>query len=403
MIGGFALLMLLVLGWKFLADPSLSAPTRDPAWYTWRAQVILEGDPVRVAQEWGPNGLFAGGYRVTVPLAGALLQQVVGIDRYTFSAYLMIGIPILTGLALGAALFRSRRDPLVVLTTLLATVALFLTTPYVGYLDNITVLFLLSLMIPFVHEARTSWGARTALFLIGIAAAFTHPTTCVIFGVVLMAVFGFHFLTSRFSFGAALRADAPMLMSVGFGMIAGLAMWVVGIWGKPASLAEAALPPPYTAKFFTDRLVEWVESLQPIVIVPFIVIAIVSTILLSRRTREPARTEDQVSIWWLIAFAGAATRVHGSDAALLPIHERLGGSDGSRRPRRVRRDPMAAARPARPCPRCRRGRCSARGRLARVRAHRRGAEPLGERGEPVGEPAGAHVARRGERGRRRRR
>ena len=323
MVGGFALLMLLVLGWKFLADPSLSAPTRDPAWYTWRAQVILESDPLRVAEEWGPNGLFAGGYRVTVPLAGALLQQVVGIDRYTFSAYLMIGLPILTGLALGAALFRSRRDPLVVLTTLLATVALFLTTPYVGYLDNITVLFLLALTIPFVHEARTSWGARTALFLIGIAAAFTHPTTCVIFGAVLMAVFGFHFLTSRFSLGAALRADGPMLMSVGFGMVVGLAMWVVGIWGGSASLAEAALPPPYTAEFFTDRLVEWVTSLQPVVIVPFIVIAIVSTILLSRRTREPARTEDQVSIWWLIAFAGAASVVTG---AAIPYYRFMNAS-----------------------------------------------------------------------------
>jgi MFS family permease len=322
-VGGFALLMLLALGWKFLADPSLSAPTRDPAWYTWRAQVILQGDPVRVVQEWGPNGLFAGGYRVTVPLAGALLQQVVGIDRYTFSAYLMIGLPILTGLALGAAWFRSRRDPLVVLTTLLATVALFLTTPYVGYLDNITVLFLLALMIPFVHEARTSWGARTALFLIGIAAAFTHPTTCVIFGVVLMAVFGLHFLTSRFSLGAALRADGPMLMSAGFGMIAGLACWVAGIWGKPASLAEAALPPPYTARFFTDRLIEWVGSLQPVVIVPFIVVAVVSTILLSRRTREPARTEDQVSIWWLLAFAGAASVLTG---AALPYYRFMNAS-----------------------------------------------------------------------------
>jgi MFS family permease len=261
--------------------------------------------------------LFAGGYRVTVPLAGALLQQVVGIDRYTFSAYLMIGLPILTGLALGAAWFRSRRDPLVVLTTLLATVALFLTTPYVGYLDNITVLFLLALMIPFMHEARTSWGARTALFLIGIAAAFTHPTTCVIFGVVLMAVFGLHFLTSRFSLGAALRADGPMLMSAGFGMIAGLACWVVGIWGKPASLAEAALPPPYTARFFTDRLIEWVGSLQPLVIVPFVAVAIVSTVLLARRTREPARTEDQVSIWWLLAFAGAASVLTG---AALPYY-----------------------------------------------------------------------------------
>ena len=322
-IVGFAGLMLLALGWKFLADPSLSAPTRDPAWYTWRAQVIIDADPVRVAEEWGPNGLFAGGYRVTVPLAGALLQQVVGIDRYSFSAFLMIGIPILTGLAFGAALFRSRRDPLVVLTTLLATVALFLTTPYVGYLDNITVLFLLSLMIPFVHEARESWGARTALFLIGIAAAFTHPTTCVIFGAVLMAVFGFHFLTSRFSLGAALRADGPMLMSVGFGMIAGLASWVVGIWGTPASLAEAALPPPYTAEFFTKRLIEWTVSLQPHVIVWFIVIAIVSTVLASRRTREPTRTEDQVSMWWLVAFVGVASVFTG---ATLPYYRFMNAS-----------------------------------------------------------------------------
>ncbi len=323
MIGGFALLMLLVLGWKFLADPSLSAPTRDPAWYTWRAQVIMEGDPVRVAEEWGPNGLFAGGYRVTVPFAGALLQQVVGIDRYTFSTYLMIGMPILTGLALGAAMFRSRRDPLVVLTTLLATVGLFLTTPYLGYLDNVTVLFLLSLMIPFVHEARTSWGARTALFLIGIAAAFTHPTTCVIFGVVLLAVFGFHFLTSRFSLGSALRSDGPMLLSVGSGMIAGLACWVIGIWGKPASLAEAALPPPYTAKFFSQRLVEWTLSLQPAVIVPFIIVAIVSTVFWARASRKPVRQEDQVSIWWLLAFAGVASVLTG---AALPYYRFMNAS-----------------------------------------------------------------------------
>jgi Major Facilitator Superfamily len=322
-IAGFAALLLLVLGWKFLADPSLSAPTRDPAWYTWRAQVVLEGEPVRVVQEWGPDGLFAGGYRVSVPVAGALLQQVVGIDRYSFSAFMMIGIPILTGLALGAAFFRSRKDPLVVLTTLLATVALFLTTPYVGYLDNITVLFLLALMIPFVDAARTSWGARTALFLIAIAAAFTHPTTCVIFGVVLMAVFGFHFLTSRFSLGSALKSDAPMLMSVGFGMIAGLACWVIGIWGKPASLAEAALPPPYSAEFFADRLMQWTGSLQPIVILPFIVIAIGSTILLARATREPARNEDQVSIWWLVAFAGAATVVTG---AAIPYYRFMNAS-----------------------------------------------------------------------------
>ena len=243
-------MLLVILGWKFMADPSISAPTRDPAWYTWRANVILQSSPVSVAQEWGPAGLFSGGYRITVPLAGALLQRVAGLDQYSFSAFLMIGMPVLTGLALGAGAFRSRRDPLAMLMTMIVSAALFLTTPYVGYLDNITVLFLLALTFPFLHAARTSWGARTALFLIAIAAAFTHPTTCVIFGVVLLAVFGFHFLTSRFSFGSALRSDGPMLMSVGFGMIAGLAMWVVGIWGKSASLADAALPPPYTKEFF---------------------------------------------------------------------------------------------------------------------------------------------------------
>ena len=203
--------MLGALGWRFVADPSLAAPTRDPAWYTWRANVVMQDDPGSIVRDWGPNGLFSGGYRVTVPLEGALLQRVVGIDTYSFAKFLMLGVPILTGLALGAGAVRSRKDPVAFLTMLLATVALFLTTPYVGYLDNITVLFLLALMLPFLQAARTSWGARTALFLIGIAAAFTHPTTCVLFGVTLLAVFGFHLVTSRFRLGRSAplrRADA---------------------------------------------------------------------------------------------------------------------------------------------------------------------------------------------------
>lgn len=306
-----ALILGLSLAWRFLADPSLSAPTRDPAWYTWRAQVILDANPNRVVQEWGPNGLFAAGYRVSVPVLGALLQRVAGIDRYTFSTLFMIGIPILAGLALASAFYRSRKRPLVIHMAMLAAAALFLATPYIGYLDNATVLLLLCLTIPFLDEARESWGARTALFLIGMAAAFTHPTTCVIFGGILLSVFGWHFLTSRFSFGAALKSDAPMLMSVGFGMFAGLACWVIGIWGSTASLAEAALPPPYTAEFFATRLKDWTLSLQPVVIVPFMLVAIGSTVLRSRRLRLPARAEDLASIWWLLAFAGAITVVTG--------------------------------------------------------------------------------------------
>jgi sugar phosphate permease len=324
-----ALLLLLALGWQFLLHPTITAPTRDPAWYTWRANVILESSPGSVVREWGPGSTFSGGYRITTPLAGALLQRVVGIDQYSFSAFLMIGIPVLAGLALGAGAYRSRKDPLIVLLCMLVAAALFLTIPYVGYLDNTLMLFLLCALLPFLGASRTSWGARSAVFLISVAAAFTHPTTCVIFGVVLLAVFGFHFLTSRFSFGAALRSDGPMLMSCGFGMIAGLAMWVVGIWGPSASLSDAALPPPYTKAFFLARLAQWVGSLQPLVIGPLIVVAIVSTILLARRERKPANTFDMVSIWWMLPFLGSFTfltsavvpyyRFMNATAAVMPL------------------------------------------------------------------------------------
>ena len=54
LIGAFAVVLLAAMGWRFVADPSLSAPTRDPAWYTWRANVILDDEPGIVAGEWGP-------------------------------------------------------------------------------------------------------------------------------------------------------------------------------------------------------------------------------------------------------------------------------------------------------------------------------------------------------------
>jgi hypothetical protein len=312
-LAGATILMLAALGWRFVQDPTLAAPTRDPAWYTWRANVIMEDDPASIVREWGPNGLFSGGYRVTVPVEGALLQRVVGIDTYSMAKFLMLGVPVLIGLALGAGAVRSRGDPTAFLVMLLATAALFLTTPYVGYLDDTTVLFLICLMLPFLGAARTSWGARTALFLIGIAAAFTHPTTCVLFGLTLIAVFGFHFITSRFRLGEALKADGPMLLSVGFGMVAGLASWVVGIWGVSANLKDAALPPPYAKAFFVDRLLEWIGSMQPVIVVPFIALAIGSTVLLARRERRPANAFDLTSAWWLLPLVGIGSIVLGTD------------------------------------------------------------------------------------------
>ena len=311
-IVGFALLLLLVLGGQLLLHPTWTAPTRDPAWYTWRANLILHANPGDIAREWGPGSVFSAGYRVTVPLAGAMLQRVAGISAYSFSAFLMVSIPVLTGLAFGAGAYRARKDPLVVLLMMFASAAVFLATPYVGYLDNIMVLFLLSLIVAFAGAARTSWGARAAVFMIAMAVAFTHPTTAVLFGGTLAAMFAFHFLTSRFSLGAALKADGPLLMATGFGMIIGLACWLAGIWGVKASLADAALPPPYTKSFFIQRLTQWIGSLNPLITGPLIVVAIVSAVLVSRRRHQPADQFTTLSAWWLFPFIGVLTILTGT-------------------------------------------------------------------------------------------
>ena len=173
---------LLAFGFGFLRDPSISAPTRDPAWYTWRSNLMMHDAPKLLVGDWGPFAMFGGGYRVAVPLYGSIMQRVAGIDLYTFSAMMMVGVPILTGLALGAFSYRKHRDPMLFLIVMLATAAMFMTTPYQGYLDNITVLFLLCFLLAFWEPARTSWGARTAVFLTAWAAAYVHPTTCVVFG-----------------------------------------------------------------------------------------------------------------------------------------------------------------------------------------------------------------------------
>ncbi len=305
-------LVLVAFGWTFLQDPSISAPTRDPAWYTWRSNLMMTGSPGLIAGDWGPFHMFGGGYRVAVPLYGSILQRVAQIDLYTFSAFMMIGVPVLTGLALGVFVTRERKDPLLFLVTMLATAALFMTTPYVGYLDNITVLFVLSLVLAFYVPGRTSWGARVALFLLGMVAAYVHPTTCVIFGFSLMAAFGLHVLTSRFRFGAALDRDGPSLMSIGFGMIFGLGTWLLSPWGVAGSLADAALPPPYTQEVFQKRLSGWVDSLQPMITFPLILLAIGWVIYRSRKDRQPADTAGTLSAMWLIPLLGMFGWVAGA-------------------------------------------------------------------------------------------
>jgi MFS family permease len=299
-----ALGLMLVYGWQFLMHPNLVAPTRDPAWYTWRANLLLHAPPDSIVKNWGPFGMFSGGYRVTTPLLGALLMRVAGASRFTFAIVFMVGVPILASLALAAFGYRHRRDPLLFFLTLVAAGSLFLTTVYVGYMDNITCLFLLAMTLPFLEPARRSWGARTALALLMFCATLTHPTTLAIFVLVLAASAGVHFLTSRFSLRETWRSDGWMLLSAATGVLVGLAVWKIGAWGVKAPFADAALPPPYPASVFKSNAAQWVMSLKPIVTVPLILLAIAAIVATARRRRGPSDELDRMSLLWLLPYLG---------------------------------------------------------------------------------------------------
>src|SRR5436190_20796104 len=125
-------LLLLIFGWQFIHDPSLTAPTRDPAWYTWRSGIIVHANPGLVPQDWGPFHMFGGGYRVSVPVIGALLANIAGTAQSSFAAIMMCFVPILAGLAFGAAAYRSTKSAWLYLLTMAVTGLLYLTTSYVG-------------------------------------------------------------------------------------------------------------------------------------------------------------------------------------------------------------------------------------------------------------------------------
>src|SRR5207247_3623675 len=139
---------------------------------------------------------------------------------------------------------------------------LFLATVYVAYMDKITCLFLLAMTLPFLEPARRSWGARSALALLMFCATLTHPTTLAIFVLVLLASAGLHFLTSRFSLRETWRSDGWMLASSAAGVLAGLAVWKIGLWGVKAPFADAALPPPYPASVCKSNTAQWVLALK---------------------------------------------------------------------------------------------------------------------------------------------
>ena len=76
---------LLAFGFGFLRDPSISAPTRDPAWYTWRSNLMMHDAPKLLVGDWGPFAMFGGGKAALqrVGAAERALARLAGRDALT--------------------------------------------------------------------------------------------------------------------------------------------------------------------------------------------------------------------------------------------------------------------------------------------------------------------------------
>jgi hypothetical protein len=297
-----ALVLLTIFSWTFWTNSGRVAPTKDPAYYTWRTEVLISEDPATLLEIEGPNGMFAGGYRVAAPVIGGVLRHVAGVSSLSVTVFLMVGTPVLTALLLAGFAYRQRRDPLLFHAVAFASAGLFLTPPFIGYLDNVLCLMFLAAALHIIGPARASWAARLALGSLLVLSGLTHPTTLVIFCGVLGIIAAARLLVRRFDLRSVLRDDGPMLLSAGAACVVTLAIWTLGVWGKSASLAESALPPPYGSDFFVDRMVGWIEAMRPVLNGPLLAIGLIGLLVVGRRAAEDDLA--RVSILWLAPLVG---------------------------------------------------------------------------------------------------
>jgi hypothetical protein len=297
-----ALVLLTIFSWTFWTNSGRVAPTKDPAYYTWRTEVLISDDPASLLEIEGPNEMFAGGYRVAAPVIGGVLRHVADVSSLSVTVFLMVGTPVLTALLLAGFAYRHRPDPLLFHAVAFASAGLFLTPPFIGYLDNVLCLMFLAAALHFIGPARDSWAARLALGSLLVLSGLTHPTTLVIFCGVLGIIAGARLLVRGFELRSVLRDDGAMLLSAAAACVVTLAIWTLGVWGKSASLAESALPPPYGSDFFVDRMVGWIETMRPALNGPFLAIGLIGLLLAGRRAAEDDLA--RVSILWLAPLVG---------------------------------------------------------------------------------------------------
>lgn len=297
-----AAILLALFGWTFVSNQDRVAPTKDPAYYTWRTETQISEDPQTLLEVEGAYEMFSGGYRVSASVTGGFLRRIPAVSTLNVTVILMVVVPVLTALLLAGFAYRHRRDPLIFHSVAFGVASLYLTPPFVGYLDNILCLMFLAAALWFIGPSRTTWPGRAGLFMFLLLAGFTHPTTLVIFCFTLGLVSIFRLIFRKFDLKSVVRDDAPMLLSAFAAAVATFGIWTVGIWGKGTSLTEAALPPPYDSDFFLERMGDWIAAMTPILNGPLLLIGLVGLFVAGKRW-----VEDEFSVVtfaWLAPLAG---------------------------------------------------------------------------------------------------
>jgi len=297
-----AVILLTLFAFPFLTDQARVAPTKDPAFYTWRTEALITEEPGRLLELEGALDMYAAGYRMSAPILGAMLRHLPGVAQLNVVTFMMVGLPVLISLLLAGFAYRHRRDAILFHSVAFAAGGLLLTPPFVGYLDNVLCLFWLTASLFLIEGTRTSWSARIMFGSFLLLAGLTHPTTLAIFCVVLGAMAVARLIYRRFDLRSVVRDDGPMLLTGFVAALVTVAVWSIGVWGISASLSEAALPPPYDSDFFIDRMMLWVNAMTPALNGPLFAIGLVGLLVAGRRAAEDELA--RVSVVWLAPLAG---------------------------------------------------------------------------------------------------
>ncbi|MGH2681993.1 MAG: hypothetical protein ACRDIX_02025 [Actinomycetota bacterium] len=290
----------------FVGISTAVPPGSDVAWYTWRAEVLTAFHPGALVAMDGPLDVFGGGYRVATPLLAALLGEVAGMDRYSVSVVLVAGRQALVALAAGSAAYRFWPDPLLFAITTLFAGGILFARPFLGVVDNMFTLLLLTAAVWFV--GRRDRPAVVAMFLLVLVAFFSHPPVGALFVVALVAAGALRALLER-GFGRAMRADGPVAGAAAAAAGVAMVLWWIGVWGPGRTFADAFHVAPVPADLFLRAVPGQILALGPERLVPLGLIGMV--VVLAARRPLARQALPRMLLAWLLPLLGLLGAVVG--------------------------------------------------------------------------------------------